>query len=155
MDFSPAGMAAASSNVGGLGLAQAVLYAGSWRVRTAQQYETGWADQNVDKEALGIKDAYDEELYKFAFDQDSLGQIFILFCRQALRSQSLPCTIYSMFFLVIVWNPFCVRTWIIRKNLFLFTAVSSCLSTKNLDHSIFNAVSSFVVHFGLSLKMNF
>ena len=67
-------MAASAAGVGGLGLADVVLYAGSWRRATKEQFETPWTEQTDDKEDLGIKDKYDEELYKFAFDPDSMGQ---------------------------------------------------------------------------------
>ena len=72
--FPLAGMAASASSVGGLGLADVVLCAGSWRRNTKEQFETPWEDQTASKEDLGIKDKYDEELYKFAFDPDSLGK---------------------------------------------------------------------------------
>ena len=67
-------MAASAAGVGGLGLADVVLYAGSWRRATKEQFETPWTEQTADKGDLGIKDIFDEELYKFAFDPDSLGQ---------------------------------------------------------------------------------
>ena len=68
MESLPAGMAAAASNVGGLGLADAVLYAGSWRSSTKRQYETPWNEQTSSKKDLGITEPIDEKLYRYAFD---------------------------------------------------------------------------------------
>ena len=97
-------MASAASTVSGVGLGQAVLYAGCWRQATKEQFEAPWSENTVPKQEIGIKDAYDLELHKFAFTQEIRAQILILIWkfspqRTRLKSTNFLNRIPFLFFL--------------------------------------------------------